>query len=113
MNSRGTLAAALLVTTSGCAALTPCGSDDLSYRATPASASIAVGDKFTATTEFLGCHGTRTLADEVHWSSGDTSLVRIGATSGAVVALKAGATTVTGTGVRFGPGPRIPVTVTP
>ena len=103
---------AALITTSGCSGLLPCGSDDLSFRATPTSASLAVGQKFTASGEFLGCRGSNTLSDEIRWSSQDTTVVRIDAVTGTAVAVAPGATGVIGTGARYGAGPRIPVTVT-
>jgi hypothetical protein len=43
----------------------------------------------------------------------DTTVVRVAATTGEVVGLKAGATIVTGRGKKYGAGPLIPVTVTP
>jgi hypothetical protein len=103
----------LLISVGGCSVITPCQTDDLEFRATPASASVKVGEKFTAGAEFLGCRGGTSLADEIRWSSQDTTVVRVGATTGEVMAVGAGTTTVIATGTKYGAGPRIAVTVRP
>lgn len=103
----------LLLAAGGCTGLTPCGTDDLSFRATPTSASVRVGEKFTAHAEFLGCRGATSLPDEIRWTSEDTTVVRVGSTTGEVMAVSAGATAVIATGTRYKTGPRIPVTVRP
>lgn len=111
MSSKICFAAALLVSVSGCSGLIPCQTDDLSFRGTPASASIAVGEQFTASAEFLGCRGNMSLPDEVRWSSQDTTVVRIVATTGEATAVAPGTTTVTATGTKYRTGPIIAVTV--
>ncbi len=103
----------LLILVGGCSVLTPCQTDDLEFRATPTSASVKVGEKFTAGAEFLGCRGGTTLSDEVRWSSQDTSVVQVGVTTGEVIAVAPGTTAVIATGTKYGAGPRIAVTVRP
>ena len=102
--------AALPVAVSGCSGLIPCQSDELIIRGTPTSASVAIGEKFTARAEFLGC-GNTSLPDEVRWSSQDTTVVRIAATTGEATAVAPGTTTVTATGTKYYTGPIIAVTV--
>ncbi len=111
MSSRFSFAAALLVSASGCSGLLPCQTDDLTFRGTPTSASLAVGEKFTASAEFFGCRGNTSLPDEVRWSSQDTTVVRITASTGEATAVGGGTTTVTATGTKYKTGPIIAVTV--
>lgn len=95
----------------GCG-LVPTGCDaDLRTRVSPTEKTLAVGERFTATLQFLGCGGTRSLSDVITWSATDTAVVRVDAASGLVTGRRAGQTHVIGSGRTYGPGASIPDTV--
>lgn len=111
MIRRSVACAIVIGLTTGCSILSPCGTDDLSYRVTPASRTIAVGESFTGEAEFLGCRGSSRLSDQISWSSRDTTVARVDASTGRVLGRSAGVTTVEARGERYGLAPGIVVTV--
>lgn len=105
------ICAAVIGVASGCSLVAPCGTDDLSFRVSPASHTIAVGESFTGEAEFLGCRGTNRLNDQITWSARDTTVARVDASTGRIVGRSAGVTTVDPRGLRYGLAPGIVVTV--
>jgi hypothetical protein len=107
------LVAALSVAGSaaGCGLITTGCDADLGMRVSPTEKTLAVGESFTATLQFLGCGGTRSLRDVIIWSATDTAVVRVDSQSGLVTGRRAGQTQVIGSGKTYGTGAYIPVTV--
>ena len=95
----------------GCSATEPVCPADLERRVTPATASLAVGERRTVQGQFLGCGGTERLTDVIRWSVADSTVARVDAVTGEVTARAVGTTVVQGTGQQYGPLPSITITV--
>ena len=109
MKPRHYVGLASLLASTSCSLVSPCGSDDLSYRVTPSDRAIVVGERFTPQAEFLGCRGREVLRDAITWRARDTTIVRVDTNSGEVRGVATGTTFVEWKGARYGNG--IPVTV--
>jgi len=92
--------------------VTGCGCQtELHTRVTPSARTIAVGEKFTAKVQFLGCGGTEPLSDAVTWTAADTLVATVHPTTGVVTGRRAGTTVVTPRGATYGEANGIVVTV--
>lgn len=117
--SRRSPGTGLLVLLAGLVAvITSCGlldggdcTSELGTQVTPASATIAVGEAFTASVALSSCGGRQQLADAITWAVADTAIASVAPATGRVVGLRVGTTTVRGTGRQYGPVAAIPVTV--
>ena len=98
------LAASTLVTACGCKA-------NLGWRLDPKERTIAVGESFTPTIQFLGCNGTEPLRDDIVWHARDTMIVYVDSLSGHTTGLRAGTTSVVPTGKKYGTVDEVVVTV--
>jgi uncharacterized protein YjdB len=102
---------ALLLSLTGCSLVSPCGTDELSFRVTPTSQAVSVGESFTPVAEFRGCGGKRHLDDTITWSAADTNIVQVNAVTGRVTGRALGVTEVQARGVIYGSLPAIAVNV--
>jgi hypothetical protein len=50
---------------------------DLSWKTSPSSKTIHVGESFVVRGELLGCGGAHRLPSDVRWTSADTTLLRV------------------------------------
>lgn len=96
---------------SGCSAFVAC-TDDLSYRVSPTSSTLAIGQTFTATAEFRGCRGSKHLDDTISWETADSTIAIVNASSGQVTGRSPGTTQVQARRATYGLAwPPIAVTV--
>lgn len=95
----------------GCSILAPNCPDDLSLRVDPTEATVGVGESITATGEFRGCGGRERLDDDIRWSSADSSVAQVDATTGRITGRTAGTTVVQARGARYGSLPPITITI--
>jgi len=86
-------------------------SQELGIALRPADTVIAVGERFTQRVELTSCGGAQLLSDSFTWSSTVPTVATVGATSGVVVGLSRGTTTLAVTGARYGSVGEVRVTV--
>lgn len=93
-----------------CTPFTAC-TDDLRQRIDPTSMTLDVGQEASASAEFLGCGGSKRLADEITWSSADPAVASVDAATGRITGRSSGVTNVTPRGARYGVLHHVSVTV--
>ncbi len=102
MKRRWLVGLAAVTSAASCSIVAPCGTDDLSMRISPTTATLAVGQRTTAAAEFRGCRGERRLSDVITWSAADSTVATVHPTSGVITGRAAGVTTVVPRGARYG-----------
>jgi hypothetical protein len=102
----------VIVTTAGCSGSIPgvCG-DALSAQAVPAETTLAVSQQFTPRMNLATCDGGHPVVDTFIWSASDTTIVRVDPGTGVTTGLAQGTTSLTATGVIYGPLSGTTVTV--
>jgi Bacterial Ig-like domain (group 2) len=84
---------------------------DLRVVFSPQDTTIQAGQQFPIHFTLLGCGGTQTLTDSVTYASANTAVATVGASSGVVSGVAAGATTIVVTGHHYGVTVNVAVTV--
>src|SRR5687767_2061152 len=109
-----------LFTAAGAIALAGCSKpptiacpDDLRVLRSPADTTIRVGQQFTPFFRFLGCGGTVSLDDVLTFTSSNTAVIAVDATTGRTTGVSSGAASIQVTGAKYGGSTPITVTVIP
>ena len=85
----------LATTASDCPLASPCGADDLDFRAVPAQLTLAVGDTASVRIERGSCHWANHLPDaNVLWTIDSLRIATVDSISGIVIARAAGQATI-------------------
>lgn len=96
---------------SGCSNFTEACTSELSWRLTPATQTLRIGESFKPEMVLLSCGGKEQLKDTITWSTEDARILAVDSRSGRVSALAAGATVVTARAQFYGVSDDVHVTV--
>ena len=78
---------------------------------TPRDTVVAAGGQFRPELTLRSCGGTRILTDSFTWTSADPSVAAVEKTSGLITATKAGVTSISVSGERYGRLGEVHITV--
>ena len=84
---------------------------DLRWTVAPRDTVISIGQQFTIDFDLFGCAGTQQLTDSLTFTSANPAVASVGAASGVVMGMSAGATTIRARANRYAVFTDIPVQV--